>query len=957
MRFRLFTTPLLRVILTFVCTAQLFGTSSLSPVQAQGNEQISLEKFDLLTATQGWLLVGQRLFRTSDGGQTWHEISPSIPSDAVVQDIAFTDSNTGWMLWTTAASDGVINYQLAWTTDQGTTWTNYTLSIFEPGEIASNVEKADMGWLDAQTGWISVKQNSSSNFSIGTLFTTSDGGNSWSRFTLPVADSVSFSDPQTGWAVGGPANDQVFLTQDGGASWENIQPANIPENTQTVVYPPRDSNGQSTLVTTHTGAENTLNVYALNASNDAWRLVDEIELDLEPGILGLSGLDPQNFVAVIPGTTSIVRMTDGQLNVLENADGLSSSIVELDMVSGEAGWAKAVDSDCATESSSDHGAVAVSCSSTTSLLQTTDGGLTWQTVSLPGARSGVISSNSTSSVITASAASATANTELFTGQGFDRCEIPTLSQMQTWWDGSPYKTVNLYVGGNSRACGNSALSSSYLFQLNQQGWKFFPTWVGPQAPCTGYPNRMSSDVPTAYQQGVTQANLAMDRLAELGLVGPAKTGSVIYYDIEPYGTDTNCRAAVNSFMDGWVSQLHAHESVAGVYGSTLCNTALSDFRSITNVPDVIWPARWYHNIGQGYYDPDANVWNLGSCIPNDVWANHQRIRQYEGDHDETWGSLTLDIDSNVLDGVVAIPYDYPQVSRIVRADADPNNAATVRFTVSFSKPVTGVNQGDFKLTMNGISGASIDSVSGSSGTYTVTVGTGTGEGTLRLDLVDNDSIEDSAGNPLGGSGIGNGSFTSGLAYTISKNSFNDVSSTHWAWNYIERLYAARITGGCGVNPLQYCPESTVTRAQMAIFLLRGIYGASYAPPAVGGDSGFGDVAPAHWAGAWIKQLAAEGITSGCGGGKYCPDASVTREQMAVFLLKAKYGVSYSPPALVGGTGFEDVEPDHWAGAWIKQLVVEGITTGCATNTYCPKAPVTRAQMAVFLVKAFGIPLP
>ena len=62
---------------------------------------------------------------------------------------------------------------------------------------------------------------------------------------------------------------------------------------------------------------------------------------------------------------------------------------------------------------------------------------------------------------------------------------------------------------------------------------------------------------------------------------------------------------------------------------------------------------------QGYYDPNANVWNLGSCIPNTAWSNHQRIRQYEGDHDELWGGLILAIDSNVLDGVVAVPHISP----------------------------------------------------------------------------------------------------------------------------------------------------------------------------------------------------------------------------------------------------------------------------------------------------------
>jgi hypothetical protein len=77
--------------------------------------------------------------------------------------------------------------------------------------------------------------------------------------------------------------------------------------------------------------------------------------------------------------------------------------------------------------------------------------------------------------------------------------------------------------------------------------------------------------------------------------------------------------------------------------------------------------------------------------------------------------------------------------------------------------------------------------------------------------------------------------------------------------------------------------------------------------------------------------------------------------MAVFLLRSKYGASYSPPAVGAGTGFGDVPPNYWSAAWIKQLVAEGITTGCGGGNYCPENPVTRAQMAVFLVRTFGLP--
>jgi hypothetical protein len=197
--------------------------------------------------------------------------------------------------------------------------------------------------------------------------------------------------------------------------------------------------------------------------------------------------------------------------------------------------------------------------------------------------------------------------------------------------------------------------------------------------------------------------------------------------------------------------------------------------------------------------------------------------------------------------------------------------------------------------------------------------------------------------------------TASINTTSVPSIFFDVPSYHWAWSYIERLYSARITSGCGTTPLIYCPEGQVNRAQMAVFLLRGIHGSSYIPSAVGGSTGFVDVPNNYWAAAWIKQLAAEGVTSGCGGGNFCPNSPVTRAEMAVFLLRSKYGSSYIPPNVESGTGFLDVPVSYWASAWIKQLAVQGIAGGCGNGNYCPENPVTRAEMAVLLVRTFSLP--
>jgi len=198
------------------------------------------------------------------------------------------------------------------------------------------------------------------------------------------------------------------------------------------------------------------------------------------------------------------------------------------------------------------------------------------------------------------------------------------------------------------------------------------------------------------------------------------------------------------------------------------------------------------------------------------------------------------------------------------------------------------------------------------------------------------------------------SYGDGRIYHIAASSFADISTGYWAWDSIERILQAGITGGCGTSPLTYCPDTLVTRAQMAIFLERGINGSSYTPPPATGTV-FGDVPAVYWAAAWIEQLADDGITGGCGAGLYCPDNPVTRAQIAVFLLKAKYGSAYTPPNVGLSTGFNDVPITHWAAAWIKQLAAEGITGGCGSGNYCPDSPVTRAQMAVFLVRTFNLP--
>ncbi len=183
-------------------------------------------------------------------------------------------------------------------------------------------------------------------------------------------------------------------------------------------------------------------------------------------------------------------------------------------------------------------------------------------------------------------------------------------------------------------------------------------------------------------------------------------------------------------------------------------------------------------------------------------------------------------------------------------------------------------------------------------------------------------------------------------------SFPDVPQNAF-YPFIENLFHNGVTGGCAGG--NYCPGNNVTRAQMAVFLLKSRFGSAYVPnPATG--LVFTDVPASNPFAPWIESLAALNITGGCGGGLYCPDASVTRQQMAVFLLKTKNGSTYAPPT---GSGiFGDVACPGVFCDFIEDLYNQGITGGCQASPllYCPANPVLRQQMAVFLVKTFGLQL-
>lgn len=191
---------------------------------------------------------------------------------------------------------------------------------------------------------------------------------------------------------------------------------------------------------------------------------------------------------------------------------------------------------------------------------------------------------------------------------------------------------------------------------------------------------------------------------------------------------------------------------------------------------------------------------------------------------------------------------------------------------------------------------------------------------------------------------------------VSVQRFSDVLPSHPYYAYIDRIAQLGVTVGC--TSATYCPDSSVTRDQMAVFIER-VLGA-FNPPAPSGQR-FVDVPPSHWAYAFIEDFATRGITVGCTLSTYCPGTAVTRDQMAVFMERA---VGRPNPPFPSSQRFVDVPTNYWAYAHIESFVANGLSGGitdvikrdCNADGlhFCPGQPLTRAEMAAWLVIAFNL---
>jgi hypothetical protein len=191
---------------------------------------------------------------------------------------------------------------------------------------------------------------------------------------------------------------------------------------------------------------------------------------------------------------------------------------------------------------------------------------------------------------------------------------------------------------------------------------------------------------------------------------------------------------------------------------------------------------------------------------------------------------------------------------------------------------------------------------------------------------------------------------------VPTTTFVDVPFDHPYHDEIELLYNEGYTSGCSTDPLMFCPERTMNRAESAVFVERGLHGSQFDPQDPT-QALFTDVVLEAWYSDWVHGLWEDGYTAGCGTDPlmYCPDQEHTRAEGCVFYLRMMYGAGYQPSAPTGY--FADVDPEEWYADWVDACWEAGLTEPCESDPdllFCPEDPLTRAMAAYMMVQAKGL---
>ena len=558
----------------------------------------------------------------------------------------------------------------------------------------------------------------------GRLYLTIDNGLSWDDITPPTrlenpVLSVDFVSPELGFTLYLSQTEttrsiELLKTTDGGKSW--VLQTNILENLISNRFPTPIASLKMEWLNQEVGfilAKEATGInfsqgalFVTHSSGSKWEMhevpaAEYLQVIDQNTLLLSNPFDSNRGYQSIDGGESWV---DYPHQTETSTQSGNASLVDVQTLDGRQIWAGLPGGQCDT-TALESGETLLDCKTSWVLQYSQDSGTSWTDLGLPNGENQFEQSfKFTTTSITQPEEGLSSDPEnttwiqVFKGHAFDACEIPTLAQMQTWFTASPFRAVNIYVGGISRSCKNTALTAEYLRNLHRQGWLFIPTWVGPQAPCTSFKNKFSFDVDEAYQQGVDNANQAMEVLRNLNLTNENGSGSIVYYDLEYFTYSTSCSAAARSFVNGWTTRLYQLGIWSGLYATSF-NITSNQFWTLPRAPLAVWVAEWYNTPG---FRPDETVWDLRH-LSNDYWTNNKRILQYSGTFSGTWGEVTLSIDPDVSEGPLSVPSGVDYIPPLTSITVEGTLGyldwykTNVKFSLTSKDFYTGVKQIYYKV--------------------------------------------------------------------------------------------------------------------------------------------------------------------------------------------------------------------------------------------------------------------
>lgn len=366
------------LVLAACAAARVPGPAPAGPLVLHVSAGRTVAMAGLIDATHGWALTGHRLAYTADQGKTWSNITPSVPA-ATIRSVSFLSPQDGWALAIPEPrSPGSIGSRLFATTDAGRTWLAKPLAVTISG---FGLGPASLTFVDQLHGWIVLDQGSHGGRSLADLYRTLDGGASWVRSTAPQSAPVTFIAPRLGYSGGGPSALDTFVTHDGGMSWSPLRGLAVPAPYKYVVTDIPIKTNQTDLVLPVGFSDDTRLVVAMGtyASHDdgrSWQLngimPDPNGQSSRPHGIGI--IDSGSWLVTLP--ESALRLTRDHGQTWQPANvAFAGSTDEMVFRSPAVGWAVVREAGCLNGKSD--------CSSTSSLFQTLDGGLDWRELTGP----------------------------------------------------------------------------------------------------------------------------------------------------------------------------------------------------------------------------------------------------------------------------------------------------------------------------------------------------------------------------------------------------------------------------------------------------------------------------------------------------------------------------------------------------------------------------------------------